>query len=277
MNKIKNNPDFTENEPIEPVEGDEEEKKPTDEEPVEEGNQSEASTDKEPSEEEKSSETDDKELKKQREEQALQREEEKLITENEDRKRRIAARKESIVIQRKQRREYKEQLKETPQTQQTDDISDIDSEDVKWVERVIRAKGYVPKAELQVESFKQQAKEIQDNWFKSHPEYLPENDSNDVLYSALQEEYGMYAPPKSVSKVKDILERVHKEVKTKFPDKFPRSKSSTSNVATARAKIAGAGAGSSGTSSQKIKSSSGLTLEQRQQLKGFTDEEMDEM
>ena len=104
--------------------------------------------------------------------------------------------------------------------EEIDDLSDIDPETLKVLDRFVKAKGFIPKSELGKMSYSQAHKASEDAFYQSHPEYLPENDANDVLYNALKEELSYFAAPKDPKKIPELFDKAHKHVMEKHPEKF---------------------------------------------------------
>jgi hypothetical protein len=273
MGKLKNNPDFTPDEVItEPDKGDEADQiESTSEEAIEEDTQPETATGKES---DNSDIVDDDKTKK--EEEALLREKVKI---NEDiSKREILLR--EIVEARKKRREVKEKISTAEAVFQPEevDLSEFDQDEIQRMEKIMRAKGYVPKHEIEEAMVKTSLKEAQEEWINEHAEYLPDNDPDDILYEALRQEIALYAQPKSVRQVKSLLDRANREVKRQFSGKSS-GQDNSSTARQARKQIASAGSVISKPSSSDKTSKSTLTPAQREELLrgGFTKEEVDEM
>lgn len=277
--QLKNNPDFTEDTVLD--EGDEGETKPK----PDEGEEPEAPTgeegEDETSEGEESKPTQEDIDKQKGELDALDRDLDKISHENEEHDRQVQQRKEAIIEQRRIRREHKQDLSTSAQDKQDDDLTDISQDDITRLERVLKAKGYVPKDELTKEIYSGEQKAIEEEWFTAHPEYNSTNDPSDVLYNALHDEYKLFAQPSSVRQVKTLLDRAHREVTSKFPSRFPQAKGNQKGSQTRKQRmdIAGTGTGSSGSSTTKTESQTPLTQSQKQSLLngGFSEEEISEM
>jgi hypothetical protein len=143
----------------------------------------------------------------------------------------IAAAKQRISQKRKDRREKRdlvetidEKFPDTDKEEETDDLSDIDPETLKVLDRFTKAKGLVPKSELQRMSYQEQHKSAQDAFYASHPEYLPENDPDDTLYKAIKNELAQFAAPKDPKQIPALFAKAHRLVMDQFPDKFKTSK-----------------------------------------------------
>jgi hypothetical protein len=271
MGKLKNNPDFTADETPE-VEGSEADQiESTNEEVVEEDTQPKAAT----GEESDNSDVVD-DVKSKREEEALLREKQKI---NDDiSKKELLLR--EIVESRRKRREVKEKLSTAESVLQDEevDLSEFDQEEITRLEKIMRAKGFVPKHEIEEAMAKSSLKEAQEEWLNAHPEYLPENDHDDILYEALRQEIALYAQPKSAKQVKSIFDKANREVKSQFSG-ITSEKTNSSTARQARQQVASAGTVISKSSPSNKTSKSTLTPAQREELLrgGFSPEEVDEM
>lgn len=169
----------------------------------------------------------------------------------------IASAKQRLYEKRKDRRE-KRDLVETidqkfPDTdkeeENTDDLSDIDPETLKVLDRFTKAKGLVPKSELQKMNYQEQHKNAQDLFYASHPEYLPENDTDDILYKAIKNELAQFAAPKDPKSIPSLFAKAHRLVMDQFPDKFKniakKTDSDSDKNKSVRLKTAGLGGKSS--------------------------------
>ena len=190
----------------------------------------------------------------------------------------LEIKKQQVLDARKQRRVLREEVKVLPGDEIVqDDLSDIDIEDQKRLDRVLKAKGFVSKAEVQETLLKQSQQEVEDSFFTSHPEYSVDTDQNDLLYNALKEEITIFAKPQSASGMKRVLERAHKAVQERYPSSFPTKGSLSAEMAKQHRKDVasiGGGATSSGISKQST-----LTETQKEEFRrgGFTEEDIAEM
>ena len=116
------------------------------------------------------------------------------------------------------RRELKEQQIVTVQ-KEMDDIKDVNPQDAELIERVIRSKGYVNKAEaskMYYESVKQQ---VIAEFLEKYPEYKPENDSQDLNWNSLNRELADYRMPENPHDIHRVLEKAHKAVNRSVGDR----------------------------------------------------------
>jgi len=70
--------------------------------------------------------------------------------------------------------------------------------------------GFVRKGDLQVTAWNQNATTVLDSFVEKHPEYLPENDKDDVLWKQFQVEFALYRKPDDARKLTKIFERIHR-------------------------------------------------------------------
>lgn len=129
--------------------------------------------------------------------------------------------------------------------------------------------GFVRKNELQTSTYQQTSDFILDDFLQSHPEYLPENDKDNILWDRFKQEYSIYKQPENAKDVKKILERVQSTI----------SGGKSVNIAAinaqqAKIKQAAHGGTTIGKSSH---SRTQLDPKIKSGLKGFTEEEMNEL
>jgi len=205
----------------------------------------------------------------------------------------IVAAKQRISQKRGERREKRDLVK-TIDTVVPDedgekvDLSDIDEATIDILERFTKAKGLVPKSELQRMTYQQLHKSSEEKFYTDHPEYLPDNDPGDVLYSALKQELSYYVQPSDPKLIPELFERAHRAVKDRFPDKFHAkvavksrdTDKDTAKVVRTKTQSLGGGAPSGDTKVQADKSSKkSLSDAQIRALEdgGWTAEEIKEL
>lgn len=175
-----------------------------------------------------------------------------------------------------------EQHKAVPanQEQSLPDISDVNPEDIERLKKILPALGFVRKDDLEAERRLQAQKEYEtsrkkelDAFLVEHPEYRPENDPDDKKWQALLQEYSLYKAPSSPEEIRSRLQRAHRFVK----ETFVESKDAAQVIAQSRVNKTAtppvSRASSSVPSAQKKTASNDL----RKFLKGFSDEEIDEI
>lgn len=285
-NKINSNPSFDtdadtiieKEEVIEPVEDDTEETTPEVENENEDSPEDPSDGKNEPLEPNEDDE-------KKRALAGLLNEEEKLRKDESDLDIEIAKVKERIKGRRSNRREKREIIEKVqkviPIDDEVDDLSDIDETTLGILERFTKAKGLVPKAELEAMEHQKTHKSAEENFYATHKEYLPENDTNDELYNALKEELALYVRPTDPKLIAKLFEKAHMQVAFRFPNRFTQKSNPAADAARAQKKaVATIGGGqSSGASSKKAAPKTALSDKQIQIMRegGWTDEEINNL
>lgn len=72
--------------------------------------------------------------------------------------------------------------------------------------------GYVRQDQLGAQTYQTTANEALNDFLTGHPEYLPENDKDNVLWTRFSEEYKNFKQPENPKMFSKIFERVHREV-----------------------------------------------------------------
>jgi len=188
----------------------------------------------------------------------------------------------------KLREERKEELfskekKETDDTKVEEDpeyekiLSKYDPKELKSMEEIFKALsgklGFVKKGEVQSQSYKQVADNLLDDFLDDHPEYKPENDPDNVLWESFKTELSYYKKPKNPREYKKLFNRVHKEVYG------VKSKKDLNKVRAKEKKIKVASHSSSSPQGAKAQKTQKIKLDPsyKEHLKGFTEEEKDEL
>ena len=155
------------------------------------------------------------------------------------------------------------------------DLSDVAEQDIAVIEKVLRAKGYVSKSELQTLSYQEKLEASKDEWLQAHPEYQPANDPDDTNWGKLQETLKLFASPSDPKDVKRVLDMAHAYIR---PVVAPTKNSAGTASATEKLIIASKGAsGGSSTKPAPSAKSSELSKLASEHLKGFTDDELTEL
>ena len=152
-------------------------------------------------------------------------------------------------------------------------------EDIKTLKEVFDVMademGFVKKEQLSTSTFQEKATEVLDGFLEEHPEYIPKNDPNGLLWNRFKEEFSLYKPAENPRILKQILNKVHKEV---FGIK-PTASLNKNEAAREKIKVASHSSSSRpGPSREGIKRTAvapqGLRTDM---LKGFSDEEIAEL
>lgn len=265
MNTIERLPEVTENEP----EGEEvKETSPEEEtdevaavEEEETETPSETSPEEKPEEEpapEKESPSEEKEI------TGLSEQREKLLAE--------------IRELRKERREVREKQEEgiSPPVvlpKKEEELGDVADSDVALIEKVLKAKGYVRKEELQATTYNEVIENEKNSFLERHPEYKPENDTDDKLWNALKHElYTYYKKPDNPRDMGKVLEKIHSALNH---GTLPTKSSATSRASAERIKtVSKSGSGRAAEGSPKVQTVEGVT---RSMFSGFTEDELKEL
>ncbi len=134
--------------------------------------------------------------------------------------------------------------------------------------------GFVRSDQLNAQSYSEKAGSELDSFLDKHPEYLPENDKDNILWSRFQDEYKLFKQPENPKDFKKLFERIHKDI---FGIKV--SGEGRGAIDAAQRKV---GSASHAGASAPVRSSglhkaqpqtSGLRLDM---LKGFSDDELAE-
>lgn len=94
------------------------------------------------------------------------------------------------------------------QKQETiDELDGVNPADAELIEKVLKAKGYISKNEVQQMSRDTVKTTVLNNFLNKYPEFKPENDPNDTNWNALKAEFSLYAEPKDPLMVEKLLEK----------------------------------------------------------------------
>lgn len=143
----------------------------------------------------------------------------------------------------------------------------------KLVDVIAKKKGWVRKDEVQTNSYQQQASDVLDGFLESHPEYLPENDKDNLLWNRFQQEFSLYKRPTNPRDLKRVFDKVHAEV-------FGFSKGADAtkiNAAKEKVKVASHGGKAPGGPKTQQTAKPAVDASLGEHLKGFTDEEKKEI
>ncbi len=152
-----------------------------------------------------------------------------------------------------------------------EDLADVAEADINLIEKVLKAKGYVRKDEVQTLTYKEKVDSYKNQWLENHPEYLPENDKENIRWDDLNSTIiRLFKMPDNPKDIVKVLDTAHSLVsKTSLP-----TKSSASERAT-KEKIKTISKSSAGESGAKVpQKSTGVS---RNAFAGFTEEELKEM
>lgn len=135
--------------------------------------------------------------------------------------------------------------------------------------------GFVRNDQLNANNYTEKASGELDAFLEKHPEYLPQNDKDNVLWGRFTQEYGMYKQPTDPRDFRKIFDRIHRDI---FGIKAAGETKPT--VTAAQRKVTSASHAGASTpprstvSTRPQSNTSGLRLDM---LKGFSDEEIAEL
>lgn len=187
---------------------------------------------------------------------------------------------------RSQRRDLREgkspsKAEEPVIIEQSDDLADLDPAVIGTIERVMKAKGYVKKSDIEARDYHSTVKSEQDAWLQDHPEYLPANDPNDEKWNKLTSTIKrFFGQPQNPKDVRDIFDMAHAKLGgTSRAPALPVKPKASIDAGKAKLKTSSVPAGgSAGARSPKAAPTGKVTLNDlRKNLQGFTDEELEEL
>ena len=154
-------------------------------------------------------------------------------------------------------------------------LGQYDQQELTQFERVVdviaKKKGWVNKVDFQTQTYQQQAADTLDNWLENHKEYLPENDKDNILWGNFQRELSIYKKPENPRDLKRIFDKVHREV-------FGISEGvNDSKINAQREKVKIASHSGANQKSQIRPQQSYIDSSLKEHLKGFTEEEKNEI
>ena len=167
---------------------------------------------------------------------------------------------------RGERREIKQQEISKVESK-IDKLEDVHPDDVSTIDKVLRSKGYITKEEAKKMSYEAVKEDELAKFLEKYPEYKPENDPNDLNWSAFQREWEYYRMPEDARRIGEILERVHRSIAK------PADRSSV--VKKRQIEVAGVGSGGTQRSSSKKSLESWQKDEYRRG--GWSEEEIAEL
>jgi len=191
--------------------------------------------------------------------EGLQHEREKLLRE--------------IQELRRERRELKQSTETSGAVtqQEVDELKDLHPEDVALIERILKAKGYVKKDELEQELYETIEQEEINKFLEKYPEFKPENDPDDKNWNALQEELRWYRKPSNPRDIGKLLEKARASISVLTGGR--------SNASATKKRLEIASKGSGGGVAQRSSSARSFTPEEREAYRrgGWSDEEIAEL
>jgi len=154
--------------------------------------------------------------------------------------------------------------------QKIDELKDVHPEDVSFIERILKSKGYVTEAQAHKMFYESVKNQELNKFLDKFPEYKPENDPNDLNWNALQKELRYYRMPDDPHQVREILERAHRGI-------ISPKVSNDQSITTKKRQIEVAGVGVGGT--QRSSSQRSLDSRRKEELLrgGWSEEDIKEI
>lgn len=155
-------------------------------------------------------------------------------------------------------------------------LSGYDPNELSSFEKILdvlaKKHGWVKREELASTTRSQVSSDILDGFLQSHPEYLPENDNDNVLWGRFKSEFQLYKTPDNPKDLKRIFNKIHKDI---FGVKS-EGELKKINAQNEKIKVASHTGGSAKRGQPSAKGTN-LTPEQKAHLKGFSDKELEEL
>ena len=184
---------------------------------------------------------------------------------------------EEIKTLRGERRQLREQELQQVEKQIQDKLDDVDPHDVQVMERVLKAKGYVSKDELDKTWRENIMQEELNKFLDKYPEFKAENDPNDLNWNRFKSELSFYRQPSNPREYGTILERTRKAISTVFS---PSDRATIeAKKQTLRQASVGGGGKTGGAGSSISQSSNAEDIDKIEALRrgGWTEEEIKEI
>lgn len=152
------------------------------------------------------------------------------------------------------------------------ELDDVAPADVELIEKVLKAKGYVRKDEVQSLTYSERINAEQNAWLEEHPEYLPKNDPKDIKWGELKETFDRYYKmPSNPKELRKVLDLIHSQISRPG---LPNKNSATVAASKEKLKVASKTVGGGSGTKNVIRKNAGID---RSVFKDFSDEELEEM
>lgn len=154
-------------------------------------------------------------------------------------------------------------------------LSQYDASELSTFEKILdvlaKKHGWVKREELNSTNRSQVSNDILDDFLKGHPEYLPENDKDNLLWGRFKSEFQLYKTPDNPKDLKRIFSKIHKDVfGVKSDDELKKI-----NAQKEKLKVVSHSGGS--TTRGQSSPEGHLTADQKGHLKGFSDKDLEEL
>jgi len=155
-------------------------------------------------------------------------------------------------------------------------LGQYDANELSTFEKILdvlaKKHGWVKREELATTTRSQVSNDILDGFLQGHPEYLPENDKDNVLWGRFKSEFQLYKVPENPRDLKKIFNKIHRDIfGVKSEDELRKI-----NAQKEKLKVV-SHSGGSATRGQSSPEGTRLTPEQRSHFKGFSDKDFDDL
>lgn len=154
-----------------------------------------------------------------------------------------------------------------------EDFKDYDPEELKRLETLVNKLGYVKKDEILQQTVLDKNNSEFESFLDTHPEYLPENDKDGLLWNQFKSEFSLYNPPQDPKTLKKVLNKVHNEI---YGTK-PATNLNKINAQKEKLKVASHTAGSQAGKSSAPTAKAPNNNIRYDMLKGFDEEELKDL
>jgi len=136
---------------------------------------------------------------------------------------------------------------------------------------IAKEQGWVKKGEIQVSNKRQIAEDVLDTFLEEHPSYQAENDPDGILWNRFKSEFQLYREPDNPKDYRRIFNKIHKDI-------FGvRSEDDLKKINAQKEKIQVASHSGAIQKPQTSSPTASLDSNLKSHLKGFSDDELNEM
>jgi hypothetical protein len=155
-------------------------------------------------------------------------------------------------------------------------LSQYDPKELSTFEKILdvlaKKHGWVKRGDLASTTRSQVSNDILDDFLQNHPEYLPENDKDNVLWGRFKSEFQLYKIPDNPKDLRKIFSKIHRDIfGVKSDEELKKI-----NAQKEKLKVV-THSGGLATRGQSSPKGARLTPEQKSHLKGFSDKDFEEL
>jgi hypothetical protein len=155
-------------------------------------------------------------------------------------------------------------------------LSQYDATELNTLEKILgvlaKKHGWVKRDELKSSTQERESNDILDTFLLGHPEYLPENDKDNVLWDRFKSEFHLYKIPENSRDLKKIFNKIHSDIfGVKSDDGLRKIDAQKEKLKVVSHSGGSATRGSSSTEGVR------LNPEQKAHLKGFSEKDLEEL